>query len=173
MAQVQRVAACFRGRYSDDASAVEGLKGFHDVRHLDNNQAWRLMTPLLAVMIAVISWPSASIPSACRLRMPSWSVPPAHLRRHRQLCAGCCRARTSSAPRDDGVVRGRLGDRRNGARRCSRPLLLNQQFRGRTALRGSDDPALGVADRSQRHAVAADLQSGIRRPERGPDADRH
>ena len=40
-------------------------------------------------------------------------------------------------------------------------LLLNQQFYGRTIVARADDPALGAADRRQRHAVAADLQSGI------------
>ena len=49
-------------------------------------------------------------------------------------------------------------------------LLLDQEFCRPHRGAGAADPAMGAADHRQRGDVAADLQSGIRQPQRAADA---
>ena len=133
-------------------------------------RAWLLMLPLLLVMLAVIGWPlvdtvhlsftnaklvgtqGSFIGFDNYLKLLVEPHLPAHALDHHDLCRV-------------------LGHRRDGDRR-SRRAAAQSGLQGPHLVAGPADPALGAADRGQRHAVAADLQSRIRRPQRRPDPAR-
>jgi predicted transcriptional regulator len=134
-------------------------------------RAWLLMLPLLVIMLAVIGWPMVdtvrlSFTDAKLDRFASGSF-----RRRRQLPEDAVEQQfPARALRDDlvcgGLRHGGDGDRRSG-RSPAEPAVLRPHRAARSA-----DPALGLADRRQRDALAVHLQSRIWRTEFGADAGR-